>query len=357
MRKILGFGLVLTIVIAANTLTLSVQAQTATNGIPTGLVMFFTTSSCPSGWSELTSARGRYVVGLPAGGSLSGTQGTALSNLENRAVGQHNHTIYDPGHLHNLTAPNSGTNGGVWQTGNNTAGPTLAGALTSSVTTGITINSSGSITGTNAPYIQLLVCQKNEEVVIPNCDGYIDSDGDSYGAGPLKTVQCPSNNLPQGYVSNNTDCNDSDKTKWQNLTGYVDGDRDNYGAGSSSSICSGSSLPTGYVTNNTDCYDSNANAKPGQASFFTSHRGDGSFDYNCNGNTALGTDRLSAHNGTTYNPAGRACGGSCSFNTCKSSRTIPDCGNTYYEDTAHGGCYCASDNNCDGDHAHIVQCR
>jgi len=128
--------------------------------LPIGSTAYFNLSSCPSGWSELTSARGRYVVGLPAGGSLSGTQGTALSNLENRAVGQHNHTIYDPGHLHNLTAPNSGTNGGVWQTGNNTAGPTLAGALTSSVTTGITINSSGSITGTNAPYIQLLVCQK-----------------------------------------------------------------------------------------------------------------------------------------------------------------------------------------------------
>jgi hypothetical protein len=35
----------------------------------------------------------------------------------------------------------------------------------------------------------------------------------------------------------------------------------------------------------TDCYDSNANAKPGQASWFTSHRGDGSFDYNCDGAT------------------------------------------------------------------------
>ena len=32
-----------------------------------------------------------------------------------------------------------------------------------------------------------------------------------------------------------------------------------------------------------DCYDGNANARPGQTSFFGSNRGDGSFDYNCDG--------------------------------------------------------------------------
>lgn len=32
-----------------------------------------------------------------------------------------------------------------------------------------------------------------------------------------------------------------------------------------------------------DCYDANANAKPGQTSYFTTNRGDGSFDYDCNG--------------------------------------------------------------------------
>jgi len=37
------------------------------------------------------------------------------------------------------------------------------------------------------------------------------------------------------------------------------------------------------VTTSTDCYDSNANAKPGQTSFFSANRGDGSFDYDCDG--------------------------------------------------------------------------
>jgi len=60
-------------------------------GIPSNTVIFYNGTSCPSGWTELTSARGRYLVGLPLSGTLAGTAGTALSNLENRPVGQHNH--------------------------------------------------------------------------------------------------------------------------------------------------------------------------------------------------------------------------------------------------------------------------
>jgi hypothetical protein len=37
------------------------------------------------------------------------------------------------------------------------------------------------------------------------------------------------------------------------------------------------------VADNTDCCDSDANAHPGQASYFTSEDACGSFDYNCNG--------------------------------------------------------------------------
>jgi len=47
--------------------------------IPSGAVIFFNLASCPQGWRELTSARGRYIVGLPAGGTLGATVGTALS--------------------------------------------------------------------------------------------------------------------------------------------------------------------------------------------------------------------------------------------------------------------------------------
>ena len=59
-------------------------------GVPAGAVMFFNLASCPSGWTELTAARGRTITGLPSGGALAGTVGTALTNLENRT---HTHSV------------------------------------------------------------------------------------------------------------------------------------------------------------------------------------------------------------------------------------------------------------------------
>lgn len=133
--------------------------------IPSGAVMSFNLASCPSDWSELVAARGRTLVGLSAGGTLAGTSGTALSNLENRAVGQHNHSA------------SSNTTGATLHTRVDTAG-----SLNSDVTAGqqfrvniapqtqdllgdhshtITVDDGGSVVGTNAPYIQLLVCHRN----------------------------------------------------------------------------------------------------------------------------------------------------------------------------------------------------
>lgn len=40
----------------------------------------------------------------------------------------------------------------------------------------------------------------------------------------------------------------------------------------------------------TDCYDSNANAFPGQTSWFTVQRGDSSFDYNCDSTVTYGRE-------------------------------------------------------------------
>lgn len=41
--------------------------------------------------------------------------------------------------------------------------------------------------------------------------------------------------------------------------------------------------PSSFVRNAGDCYDSNQKARPGVESYFGNHRGDGSFDYNCDG--------------------------------------------------------------------------
>lgn len=146
--------------------------------VPSGAVMFFNLESCPSGWHELTEARGRYLVGLTDGGTLAGTVGTALSDLENRAVGKHAHGINDPGHSHGVNDPGHRHNmNWVAEPGNdvgdedgdphflemscNRTAVTTTGISIKNQTTGISINYAGSVDGTNAPYIQFLVCVKD----------------------------------------------------------------------------------------------------------------------------------------------------------------------------------------------------
>lgn len=134
----------------------SSASKVITREVPSAAVMYFNSASCPSGWTEFTAARGFYLVGLPSGGTLNAVVGTALTDMENRAVGQHTHTVTDPGHLH--TSARSGTGGN----GNMTpiAGGSASGS-TGSSTTGVTVNNSGIVAGTVAPYVQLIVCKKN----------------------------------------------------------------------------------------------------------------------------------------------------------------------------------------------------
>ena len=115
---------------------------------PPGTVMLFKLSSCPAGWTELTEARGRYLVGLPSGGTLGGVAGTALTNIENRSVGQHTHALTSE-----LYVP--------LQTGSTPYGYPAHIPTYGFTTTPISISNAGAVPGTNAPYIQLLVCMKN----------------------------------------------------------------------------------------------------------------------------------------------------------------------------------------------------
>jgi len=64
---------------------------------------------------------------------------------------------------------------------------------------------------------------------------------------------------------------------------WQDVDGDGYGGPTPHASCVSAGCPGGHVTNNSDCYDANANARPGQTGCFTTHRGDGSFDYDCSG--------------------------------------------------------------------------
>ena len=88
---------------------------------------------------------------------------------------------------------------------------------------------------------------------------------------------------PKAETCNNID-DDCDGTVDEGMkkhTYYQDKDGD--GAGNPKVKITACTQPKGYVVGSTDCYDNNKNARPGQTGYFSVHRGDGKFDYNCDG--------------------------------------------------------------------------
>ncbi|SRR5712692_10009606 len=140
-------------------------------GISSGAVMHFNLLVCPSGWTALTSAQGRYIVGTAPGQDVSGTVGSALSFGENRPAGRHAHALYldfndafvayhttflgiiDAGPVSSSGSvvgfvASPGQNSNFWHYTYTPPATNAAGET-------------GGVEGTPAPYIQLLVCQKN----------------------------------------------------------------------------------------------------------------------------------------------------------------------------------------------------
>ncbi|MFM7201659.1 MAG: MopE-related protein [Myxococcota bacterium] len=108
---------------------------------------------------------------------------------------------------------------------------------------------------------------------------YQDSDGDGYGNPSVSVTAC---SKPTGYVTNSTDCNDSNASVRPGATEVCDGldndcdaavdeglsatyyqDADGDGYGNPSVSVASCTKPTGYVTNNADCNDTSAAIKPG----------------------------------------------------------------------------------------------
>lgn len=88
------------------------DADPAQKAAPSGMLLFFTGSDCPTGWLQAGLSQGRFLVGLPD----SGTPGQTFGGkpLSAQEIRQHTHTL--SGHLdttsHGIELASSGAAGG-----------------------------------------------------------------------------------------------------------------------------------------------------------------------------------------------------------------------------------------------------
>ena len=125
--------------------------SSASGTVPVGGIIMWSgsTGSIPTGWSLCNGANGtpnlqdRFIVGAGSGYAVAATGGSA-----NAVVVSHTHGITDPGHNHTVeTVRNGNTESGSGDRGGN-----YTNSISSTSTTGITINSAGeSGTGKNLP--------------------------------------------------------------------------------------------------------------------------------------------------------------------------------------------------------------
>lgn len=131
--------------------------------IPSGVIVMWSGSiaSIPSGWylcdgnNSTPDLRNRFIVGAGSTYSVAGTGGSA-----DAIVVSHTHTLTDPGHAHSYNRDSlDNLDGGPFTRRSGTGADTNT---TSSVTTGISIGTTGS-SGTNAnlpPYYALAYIMK-----------------------------------------------------------------------------------------------------------------------------------------------------------------------------------------------------
>ena len=103
-------------------------------------------------------------------------------------------------------------------------------------------------------------------------------------------------------------------------TYYYDGDQDGFGNPNRSvSACE---PPPGHVDNHQDCADDDPRAFPGQKQFFSTPRPDGSFDFDCDGQSSV---RLTVRAFCEEKPENRGCSSASGWDL-KPSQRIPNCG-------------------------------
>jgi hypothetical protein len=112
---------------------------------------------------------------------------------------------------------------------------------------------------------------------------YVDNDNDGYGDAEFRIDTCDVN-IPFGYSSNNTDCDDNNSNINENVLEvcdgfdnncnelideelvhfifFIDADGDGFGTSTDTIVSCNSTLPNGYSNNNLDCNDGNNMINP-----------------------------------------------------------------------------------------------
>jgi hypothetical protein len=108
---------------------------------------------------------------------------------------------------------------------------------------------------------------------------------------------------------------------------YADADKDGHGdPGSPLDSCT---PPDNYVVSSDDCYDGNKDANPAQTAWFTDDRGDGSFDYDCDGDEVQQSTARGACQALAF----------CSATQGWQQQTAPGCGDPGKWVTGCGGVF------------------
>ncbi len=119
------------------------------------------------------------------------------------------------------------------------------------------------------------VSQLNQNVILtPVTIWYVDADGDGYGDASSSLTQC---DQPQGYVLDNTDCEDTDGSLNPETIWYLDSDGDGFGNEEQTLLqCI---HPLNYVLISGDCDDSDPSLNP-EKIWYLDQDGDGYGDVN-----------------------------------------------------------------------------
>lgn len=159
----------------------------------------------------------------------------------------------------------------------------------------------------------------NTNVYDDDGDGFTENQGD---CDDMNIAVAP--NLPE-ICGNNVDDNCNNSENEQNAVNctnfFLDADGDGYGPSTPSQCWCEAGGSSGLYTTNLDgdCKDNAATVHPGQTGFFGNDRGDGSFDYNCDGvEEKLHTSQGSCNYWVVY----------CSLDSQGWVGSIPPCGGT-----------------------------